>query len=323
MAAANGSSFYNQIHLATAGPDARVVARTNGSPEQMLTECVEALGGISSFISQGDRVAIKVNGSWNNPSANTHPEVVRQVVLLAREAKPSQITVFDHTIERAGWPALARSAEEAGATAVELRGSWSEYMLRDTPGVSLKSIGLAKILDECDALINVPKLKTHSGGHVTISLKNHMGSVLDRGAIHDGGGRGLHQGIADLNACPVIRTKQRLILCDAISPMVKGGPSAGTHAQYSGILGGTDAVALDLIGTQIIQRYNQSLPERPPHIALAADLGLGIGDPSRIRFDEADVGQPIPEASLGYALASAASLAILRRRTNAKGIRGG
>lgn len=40
-----------------------------------------------------------------------------------------------------------------------------------------------QILD-CDVWINVPILKHHGGANLTISMKNHMGIVWDRGAFH-------------------------------------------------------------------------------------------------------------------------------------------
>jgi len=290
-----------------------VVSRRNGTPAQMVRASVEGLGGMHRFIQPGERVAIKVNGSWNNPLANVDPEIVKEVVLLVREQEPSEVVVYDHTINRGGWKAIAAAASEAGARAVELRGDSGDYVSRPLAGKGLKSARIARVLDEADALINLAKLKTHSSGQVTISLKNHLGSVLDRGSVHDGGGLGLHQGIADVNTCEEIREKQRLTICDAIRPMVTGGPSNGSYADYDGVLAGTDPVATDHIGTQIIRRYNPKIPEVPQHVARAADLGLGTREPSQIAFDEGDVGVAVPEMGLAAGLAAVLSLATRKR----------
>ena len=293
-----------------------VVARKNGSVAEMVGECVDYLGGIGSFVSPGQNVAIKVNGSWSVSTANTSAEVVRQVCLLVNTAGPSKVTVYDHTIDGSwGWGPIESAATSAGAEAVILGNDDSDYVTKSVPGVGLTSCKVAKVLDQADVLINVPKLKTHSSAKVTVSLKNHLGTVLDRGAIHDGGGHGLSQGIADLNTCGTIRNKHRLNIVDAINPMVKNGPKYGDYSDYSGILAGRDCVATDYIGTQIIRRYNSGVPENPSHITKAAALGLGTNDPGEISFNERDVGAPVPEIPIPYAVAGLAALAVLAKRS--------
>jgi uncharacterized protein (DUF362 family) len=295
--------------------NALVVARKNGTVADMVSSCVEALGGMESFVPTGSKVVVKVNGSWSNPGANTSPEVVSQVVKMVKSAGPSTITVYDHLIQSPGWSSIASAAMSAGAQALSLGDSQDDYVYKSVPGVKIHSARYAEILDQADVLINVPLLKTHNQGQVTIGLKNHLGSVQDRGKIHTGGDTGLQQGIADLNSAPIIRSKHRLTICDAIDPMVKGGPSRGTHEHYNGIIAGMDPVATDYIGTQIIRRFNPSLAQNPTHIRRATELGLGTDDPNHIEFDEVDLSQPVPEPSLALTAATGmAAMALLRRR---------
>jgi uncharacterized protein (DUF362 family) len=298
-------------------PSTLVVARRNGTVASMVDQCVGALGGIESFVPTGGRVAIKVNASWNNPAANTNPEVVKQVVLMVEMAQPSGVVVYDHVIQSRGWEPIASEAVSAGAEAAKLTASPSQYATAAVDGVGLKSARVAKVLDEADVLINLPVLKTHSSGEVTIGLKNHLGTVLDRDAVHMCNGHGLHQGIADVNTCPAIRSKHRLTICDALRPMTTGGPSSGTFSHYGGILAGVDPVATDYVGTQIIRRYNSRVPQNPSHIQRAADLGLGTNDPSEIVFDEP--GTQVPEPVLPVGLAILAAIAY--RRGSNRGLR--
>jgi len=290
-----------------------VVARRNGSVDQMVGEVVDYLGGMGSFVHPGVRVAVKVNGSWDNPMANTGAGVVRAVVSLARQAGASEVVVYDHIIHDGGWPSIASAAESAGGVAVKLGRSAGDYVDESVGGVGLKSAKIAKVLYQSDVLINAPVLKTHSAAQVTIGLKNHLGSILDRDAVHDGGGHGLHQGIADINTSPSIRSKHRLTIVDAIHPMVTGGPSAGSYADYNGIIAGRDPVATDYIGTRIIRRYNPSVPKNPTHIQRAADLGLGTNDPDRITFGERDV-YGVPEAGVFASALVAGGLSVLAAR---------
>ena len=301
------------------GGSTTVVARKNGSVAEMVQGCVNRLGGMG-FVS-GRKVVVKVNGSWRNPEADTSPEVVRQVCLVAAASGASQVKVYDHTIQggpsspSSSWKSIASAAQSAGAHAVILGNDSSDYVARSVSGVSLTTAEIAKVLDQADVLINVPKLKTHSGAGVSASLKNHLGTARDRGAIHSAG---LSQAIADLNTCSAIRGKHRLSIVDAIEPMVTEGPSTGTHASYNGILAGTDPVAVDYIGTQIIRRYNPGLTQNPSHITKASQLGLGTNDPASIDFDEADVGMPVPELPLALPVAGAIGLALMSRRLEGK-----
>ncbi len=293
----------------------RVVARRNGTVHEMVGQCVDALGGMGSLVPAGSKVAIKVNGTWGNPAANTNLDVIREVILLVNETSPSSVTIYDHTLPTGGWPSVADAAHSVGAEAVELGDDDDQYVTKPVDGVGLTSVDIAKVLDEADVLINLPVLKTHSEGQVTIGLKNHLGSVRHRRSIHGGGGHGLHQGIADLNACSAIRSKHCLTVVDAIRPMVSGGPEVGKYADYNGIIAGTDPVATDYVGTQIIRTYNSSVPEMPIQIERAAALGLGTNDPNAIAFEGPGNPLPVPELPIGLAALGLASVLLVRKRS--------
>lgn len=305
------------------GGTTKVVARRSGSISGDIRDCVNALSGgsgIGAFVQPGQKVAVKVNASWaynhepENPSVS--PEVVRQVVILVKSAGPSKITVFDKTLDGDMYHPItdiADAARSAGAQVIiERNPSQSKFVSKSLSGAVLKATKVWKVLDEADVLINVPKLKHHGGAGVTISLKNHLGSIYDRGAVH---GAGIQQGIADLNTCSSIRGKHRLTICDAIRPMVNNGPKWGPCVHYGGILAGTDPVAVDVIGTEILRKLpGNTVPANPSHIAKAAALGLGTSNRSSILFDEHPAyGEPVPEVPLSYVLAGAAAAGLAAR----------
>lgn len=45
----------------------------------------------------------------------------------------------------------------------------------------MKKAKVHEAILNCDVWINVPILKNHGGANLTISMKNHMGIVWDRG----------------------------------------------------------------------------------------------------------------------------------------------
>ena len=152
------------------------------------------------------------------------------------------------------------------------------------------------------ALINLPILKTHGGQGVTISLKNHLGTINNPGDFHRNGGwkDGLGFNIADLNVHPAIKDKTRLIVVDAIRPLYDKGPSENPSHRwdYNALIMGTDTVAVDRVGLQILEAKRQrekmenwQLGPGRKFLAYAEKLGLGNSDPDRIKVLSIDLGQ--------------------------------
>jgi uncharacterized protein (DUF362 family) len=143
----------------------------------------------------------------------------------------------------------------------------------------------------CDGVINLPVLRDHGIAGVTIALKNMFGAINNPNKFHLNVG---NPHIPDVYSYPSIKNKVRLTICDATTAQYEGGPSFMPHWRwnYGGLIIGTDPVALDYIGWQIIEeerkkRDLKSLKEigrEPVYIATAADSkhNLGTNDPSKI-----------------------------------------
>lgn len=153
------------------------------------------------------------------------------------------------------------------------------------------------LADQITALINVPILKDHNLSGVALSLKNHYGSFARPGDFH---ADGCDPFIADLNALPLIRQKQRLIVCDATVGCYEGGPTMNPQFVFEPgtILASTDPVALDYQGWQMIEaaRKENGLPpleavgRHPKQIASAAQRGLGTNDPASMEVARLELG---------------------------------
>lgn len=141
----------------------------------------------------------------------------------------------------------------------------------------------------CTAIINVPVLKDHDLAGVTLGMKNFFGAIHNPNKYHD---NNCDPYIAELNTHPYIRRKQRLIVCDGLVAQYNGGPAYKPQWtwNFNGLLIGTDPVAFDHIGANIIEqkRKEVGMPSlkqvgrEPKYIQTAASLGLGTNDPSRI-----------------------------------------
>ncbi len=231
----------------------------------------------------GDRVAIKVN-ALGGPGIATRPEVAMAIAAGIQTAgiDPDQILIWD------------RSTDELRAAGFTIRERGSGPMCFGTDRLGYEpipsvhgSIGscFSRIITRwATALVVVPVLKDHDLSGVSLSMKNLFGLIHNPNKYHDSA---CSPYLADLLGHPDVQKRMRLVVCDALRAQCHGGPS---HAPkwswaYGGLLMGTDPVAVDRIGAEIIEerRRELGLPSlaeegRPPvHIAVAHDKGLGEG----------------------------------------------
>ncbi|MDQ7824778.1 MAG: DUF362 domain-containing protein [Candidatus Eremiobacteraeota bacterium] len=266
--------------------------------EQMLTCAMERLTAChgdaawQKLFSPSDMVALKVN-CLAGKRLSTHRELVNAIVsgLTRAGVQSSRIIIYDRTSEelrQAGF-SLSRSGGAARCFGTDEPGVG--YDEEPTISGEVASRFSTIISRECTALINVPVLKDHDLCGLSAALKNHLGSIDNPNKYHPNGGDPY---IADINASPLLLSKSRLIICDALEALYDGGPAynpAGTWS-YGGILAGCDPVALDTRALSIIEakRREMKLPtlsdeKRFPHyIARAADSDhrVGEGDFSKV-----------------------------------------
>lgn len=256
-------------------PDSRypgaIIAR-GGEPAALVRAAVERVGGISRFVQPGETVLVKPNMAWDRTpeqGANTHPEVVAEVVRLCREARASRVMVVDvpvHEPQRT----VVRSGIEAAAL-----GAGAEVIVPPNAGFRIASLD-GTILDRWEVfepaltaqrLINVPVVKDHGLSRLTCGMKNLYGFLGgSRGRLH----QRIHVAIADLAAA----FRPTLTVVDATRVMMRGGPQGGRLddiVPVGAVAAGTDPVALDAWGATLLGAE----PGDIGHIVLAGGRGLG------------------------------------------------
>jgi uncharacterized protein (DUF362 family) len=150
----------------------------------------------------------------------------------------------------------------------------------DTPipqGKSIKKWGIYPDLLAADVVINVPIAKHHGLTGLTLGLKNLMGIVENRGALH----MSIHQRLADL--ATVIRPE--LTIVDAVRILTANGPTGGNLddvKKLDTIIASADLVAADAYATTLFGRQ----PSDIPYIQAAFEQGLGQMDLKAIRIEE-------------------------------------
>lgn len=247
-----------------------------GDIARRLTEqALASIGGMSRFVGKGDEVWIKPNMGWNRApaqAANTNPDVVATLTRLCLEAGAKRVKVGDNTCHQPSQcysrSGIAAAAAAAGAEIVTLDARRFKRM--KIGGDRLDEWELYPEIIEADLVINAPLVKHHGLSNATLCMKNYMGVV---------GGRrdAWHQ---DLPACLVDITrfmKPRLCVLDAVRILTDHGPQGGNLEDVE-ILGavaaGTDIVALDAFGAELMGKTLESVPS----IGAAEAAGLGNAD---------------------------------------------
>lgn len=262
------------------------LAVVHGSdPEAITRAAIEALGGITSFVSAGYDVIIKPNicTDYNPPeyASTTNPTVVAALVSMCLEAGASRVRVMDFP-----FGGTAQSAYEISGikAAVEAAGgemhimSYPKYITAEIPlGKSMKQVEIYPDFLETDLLINVPIAKHHGSTRLTLGCKNLMGTVLDRNRMH----ADLHQRIADVTSL----VQPDLTVVDAVRILMNHGPTGGDLndvKQTDMVIASRDIVAADAYATTLFGLTASDIG----YIQAAAELGLGSMDLASIDLRE-------------------------------------
>lgn len=273
------------LSSSAAGP-ADMAAIMGGTPVEMYNKAIEAMGGIGRFVKKGQKVTIKPNIGWDKKpelAANTNPDLVAALVKDCLAAGAASVTVFDHTCDE--WEAcynhsgIKKAVEAAGGTMAYAHDEKYYREVQLPQAVKLKSAKVHEAILDADVWINVPILKNHGGAKMSVSMKNFMGIVWDRGAFHS---NDLQQSIADIQT---LDKKPVLSIVDAYRIMTQNGPkgkSLDDVQMGNALFMSTDIVALDTAAVKFFSQFKEMAVEKVGHIALAEKAGVGTQDLSKL-----------------------------------------
>ena len=295
--AAAGAGIWNGVNVFAQTNEAKsdeceLALVMGGEPDIMFQKAIAAFGGMGKFVKTGQKVVIKPNIGWDRKpetAANTNPILVGEMVKQCFAAGAKEVVVFDRSVDN--WQNTYKTsgiedAVKAAGGIVVPSGDPADYREVELPqGVLLKKTKIHKALLDCNVWFNVPVLKTHGGAKLTISLKNYMGIVLDRGPFHQ---TGLDQCIAD---CATFIKRPALNVVDAYRAMKANGPKGVSEADavmLKGLIVSPDIVAAD---TAAMTLFNQ-IPNAAKmdldivkHIKMAEALGLGKTDLDMLKVE--------------------------------------
>jgi len=260
-----------------------------------LTGMQDAREAWAALFDPGERIGIKVN-VFRNSLIWTHLPLVLAVTECLQEAgvPAEQIVLFDYFTSEFETAAYPINLDGPG---VRCYGTDGDY----APGwqVSGATLGLSNILLSCNALINMPVLKSHMIAGLSFALKNHYGSISRPESLHYG--QNMNVGMAALNALPPIKDRTRLIIGDALEACLRyTGSFPYWRADWKGdsIFMSFDPVAQDTVGLEVYRQLLIEAGDNPamaiskatPWLQSGAELGLGTNDPKNMELVEVKLG---------------------------------
>jgi len=272
---------------ASAGAAYLAVAHgTAGGPAELARRAIAALGGIERFVTPGADVIVKPNicNAYHGPefASTTNPEVVAAIVALCLSAGAKRVRVMDYPFGGTAQNAyrssgIGQAVEDAGGQ-MELMNALKYERIEIAGAQALRKTEIYREILDADVVINVPIAKHHSQARLTLGLKNLMGTVKDRGKLH---AAGLAPSIADL--ATVVRPA--LTVIDATRILMANGPTGGDLNDVKAmdtVIASADIVAADAYAATLFGMTGADIP----HVALAAQLGLGTLDLASIKVEE-------------------------------------
>jgi uncharacterized protein (DUF362 family) len=205
---------------------------------------------------------------------------VAEIIRQCRTAGASEVYVFDHTCDN--WQrcyknsGIESAVKDAGGKIAPGHTEGYYHTISIPQGKSITSAKEHELLLSSDVFINVPVLKNHGGARLTITMKNMMGNVWDRGTWHR---IDLHQCIADY----ATHRKPTLNIVDAYYVMKQNGPrgvSVEDVVTMKSLLISTDMVAIDTASAKLFGMD----PADVRYIQIAADQKIGRMDLENLRI---------------------------------------
>ncbi|UCF85243.1 MAG: DUF362 domain-containing protein [Desulfobacteraceae bacterium] len=253
--------------------------------KEAVSNAVDLLGGISSFVKTGDHVLLKPNLlSAKSPErcVTTDPGVVHAVARLVLDegGKPfigdsPGLESFGRVAAKTGMIEVAR---KLGIKVIEL----TQPTPVNPPATAVfKKLEIASQALEADVLINLPKLKTHSQMLLTLGVKNLFGTIVAQRKAEWHFMAGVNRNtFADLHLDIYQTLKPSLTILDGVWGMEGYGPANGRPRRLDLIAGSEDAVALDISICNLL-----GIPLRSFPVYRAARVrGIGETDVRQITF---------------------------------------
>lgn len=243
----------------------------------------ELLGGIERFVKPGDRVLLKPNfiaPRSRRHATQTDPAVVIEAARLLKDfgAKPfvADSPAWSNVFACVKALKLAEPLAKMGVPVKQL----------DSPracaiGTRKTKVGISSVALDTDAIINLPKFKSHQQLGATFAVKNMFGCVAGKRKALWHFAKGAHpEDFCELLIDIYRHLKPALTLIDGVTAMDGPGPIRGHARPLGWLIGGTDPIACETVCANLVNID----PETLPIVKTAAQLGFGCADRAKIQI---------------------------------------
>ena len=254
---------------------------------------------------EGRRPVIKVNFvSTYKPLSATHPDAVRPIAEFLTDRGEKNIAIaegaaFGNTARGfRDYRSYEAMAKQYNLELIDLNNpdSWKVVFVIH-PDLKPHPVKLAPtMVDSNNYIISVTRPKSHLQVGVTLTAKNViMGSIMimDKVRMHpsEAGNR-----VLDYNLFTVMQHLHLdLAVIDGFEGMEGNGPVLGEPVDHRVAVAGTDYLAVDRVGTEIMGADFDNVR----YLNYLWDLGMGEGDLEKIQI----IGDPIESCRKEYKMA--------------------
>lgn len=231
-----------------------------------LKAVLDPIGGLD-FVKPGMKIAIKANlVSYMKPdqAATTHPELLIALVEMLKERGATAVIgdspggLYNSVFVGRVYSATGmHSVAQAGA---ELNHDFSQKDASFPEATVAKTFRYTGWLDDCDAIINFCKVKSHGMMGMSAAAKNLFGTIpgtlKPEYHFRFPDPRDFARMIVDLNDY----WKPALSIADAVVGMEGNGPTAGTPRHIGAVLASKNAHFLDLACAKLIGLKREDVP---------------------------------------------------------------
>lgn len=255
--------------------------------QEILSDCLKkhfALhGGLEKFISKGDTVLIKPNFLAPHPrseAVQTDPAIIIEVARLLKDfgAKPfvGDSPAWSDVFECAKVLELDEPLRKLDVPIKQLNKPKNCII-----GTKQIRVGISTAALEADAIINLPKFKSHQQLKATFAIKNMFGCISGKRKPF------LHfaKGKSEFEFCKLLIDIYKFLnpvftIIDAITVMDGPGPIRGRARPLGWLIGGPNPVAIETVCSRLIDIEPQMLPL----IKTAKQLNFGCSDFNKIKI---------------------------------------
>lgn len=229
--------------------------------EEKIRDGIEAIGGISQFVKQKDNVLLKPNllGFYKpERGITTHPSFVQAIARIVKRSGANPIIADSPGmgISYTKW-SLKRTYEVCEMDKIE------DAILNYDVGIGrMGRFEVIKPACDCELIINIPKLKTHSLTILTGAVKNLYGLIPGLAKLS------YHSTHRDRESFSKLLfelleniKKPQLTIMDGIIGMDGDGPADGNLRPVGIIIISDDPILADLVALKIIGIPISLIPE--------------------------------------------------------------